>query len=82
MITIYTKPDCKYCDQTKEYLNYLNIPYVTIDITDNEDAAKFLLSENHKTVPQIYNNDKLFVEGGYSGLMLVDVEVLKNPQPD
>jgi hypothetical protein len=28
----------------------------------------FVLSEGHRTVPQIYQNGELFVEGGYTGM--------------
>jgi len=36
-----------------------------------------LVSEGHKTVPQIYYNSKLLVEGGYSGLSKLSLNELQ-----
>jgi len=32
-------------------------------------ARKFMQSEGHKTVPQIYKDGTIFVDGGYEGLV-------------
>ena len=37
----------------------------------------FLLEEGHKTIPQIYYNDKLLVEGGANGLLSLSKEKIK-----
>ena len=77
MITLYTRPNCKYCEQAKAWLSENDVPYKTIDITENELAREMLKEEGHKTVPQIYLYGELFVEGGYTGLSKQDPEVLK-----
>ena len=56
------------CVQAKKLLDRYAIKYQEIRIDQNEDARNFILSEGHRTVPQIYNNNQLFVEGGYQGL--------------
>jgi glutaredoxin len=67
MITLYTKDNCPYCDGAKQLLKSWNEDYEEIDI--NEDGVRdWLVNEGHKTVPQIYYNNKLLVEGGYTGL--------------
>lgn len=64
MITLYTKPHCPYCDMAKQYLTKHEIAFETIDITENLEAREFLISEGHRTMPQIYHKGKLLIEGG------------------
>ena len=67
MITLYTKDNCPYCDGAKAILKSMNEEFVEIDV--NEDGVRdFLISAGHKTMPQIYFEGKLLVEGGYTGL--------------
>lgn len=77
MITLYTKPNCPYCEQAKAWLNKNNLPYKSVDITENEVALQMLKEEGHRTVPQIYLHGELFVEGGFTGLSKQDPEVLR-----
>ena len=68
MLTIYTKDWCGYCNMAKNYFTDNNIDYEEINIDDDSSALDFMKSEEHKTVPQIYYNGKLFLSGGYSQL--------------
>jgi len=68
MITVYTKNNCAYCVQAKQLLNSMSIPYDTINIEETPGSRDFLVSEGHRTMPQIYFGKQLFVEGGYQGL--------------
>jgi glutaredoxin 3 len=68
MITIYSKNSCAYCVQAKNLLNAKGIPFAEIKIDEDADAREFVLSQGHRTVPQIYQDGKLLVEGGYTGL--------------
>jgi len=36
-----------------------------------------MLGEGHRSVPQIYNGDDLFVEGGYSALVRLTEDEIK-----
>ena len=72
MITVYSKPDCLYCDRTKIWLEHNNLPYQTIDVMADFNALEFIKSQGHKTVPQIYFNGSVLVEGGYTGLTKQD----------
>jgi len=70
MLTVYSKNRCPYCDQAKALLTKWEVPFEEVRIDDpaNPDAREFIVEQGHRTVPQIYLNDKLFVEGGFQGL--------------
>lgn len=68
MITLYTGDLCAYCTRAKMLLNEWDIPFKEKNITHNVEALEFLKLNGHRSVPQIYRNGKLLVEGGYDGL--------------
>lgn len=68
VLTIYSKANCPHCDQTKRLLEQKNINYNEIRVDQEPGAREFLVSEGHKSVPQLYLDGKLFVEGGFTGL--------------
>ena len=69
MIKIFSKPNCPFCEQAKQYLTNLEIEFDAIDITKNPMAHSFLVKEGHRTVPQFYQDDTLLFEGGYTELV-------------
>lgn len=77
MITVYSKPNCPYCDRTKFWLEQNNLPYTVINVFEDSNALDFIKSMGHKTVPQIYYNGNLLVSGGYTGLIAQDPEELR-----
>lgn len=70
MLTIYSKRHCPYCDQAKALLKSKGVAFeeIRIDEMSNAGARDFIMEQGHRTVPQIYFNGKLFVEGGFQGL--------------
>ena len=78
MLTVYTKDWCGYCDMAKGYLQKLDIPYEEKNIGYDKEAKEFVLGEGHKTVPQIYYNDKLLVEGGADALISLSKEKIQS----
>ena len=68
MLTVYSKTVCPFCVNAKNYLKSKDIPFEEINIEENDDARQFILDKGHRTVPQIYFQGKLFVEGGFQGL--------------
>jgi glutaredoxin len=76
MITLYTKDHCPYCDGAKLLLKSWGEDFTEVDIME-EGVRDFLIGEGHKTMPQIYYNGKLLVEGGYTGLSKVSYEQLQ-----
>jgi glutaredoxin len=77
MITVYSKPNCPYCDRTKIWLENNDLPYQTINVFEDTTALEFIKSQGHKTVPQIYFNGTILVEGGYTGLIKQDPTSLR-----
>jgi glutaredoxin len=76
MLTIYSKAQCTYCDQAKALLKSKDIPFAEIRIDEDQAAREFIVSEGHRTVPQIYKDGKLFVKGGFQGLRALNTEEL------
>ena len=68
MLTVYSKENCPYCVQAKNLLTKRNIAFEEVRVDLDSDARQFIVNEGHRSVPQIYHNGKLFVEGGYTGL--------------
>jgi glutaredoxin len=61
----------------KSWLKNNNISYTEVDVTTDKSLLEFLRSQGHRTVPQIYFNEKLLVEGGYDGLSKQNPTILK-----
>jgi glutaredoxin len=68
MLTVYSKNHCPFCDKAKHLLTQKNIPFSVVNIDEDQDAREWLIGQGHRTAPQLYLDDKLFVEGGYQGL--------------
>jgi len=68
MITVYSKNNCPYCVQAKKLLDSKGVTYQEIKIDEDPAAREFIVSEGHRTVPQIYQDNTLLVEGGFQGL--------------
>jgi len=63
--------------QAKNLLKNLDIPFEEINIEEDADSMQFVLSEGHRTMPQIYRDGKLFVDGGYQGLKALGHDGIK-----
>ena len=68
MLTVYTKYECSFCMLAKNLLKNKEIAFEEVNVEYDEDSKMFLISQGHNTLPQIYQGDELFVEGGYTGL--------------
>lgn len=68
MLTVYSKTVCPYCVQAKNFLKSKNIPFEEVNIEEQPEAREFIMTAGHRTVPQIYHNGELFVQGGWQGL--------------
>jgi glutaredoxin 3 len=77
MLQVYSKAHCPFCDQAKALLKNKDIPFEEIRIDESTDAREFIMAEGHRTVPQIYKDGKVFVEGGFQGLRKLTEEQLK-----
>lgn len=77
MLTLYTKNNCAYCLQAKALLKHNDVQFEEINIEEDAAAKEFVISEGHRTMPQIYHNGALFVQGGYTGLKEMGVPAIK-----
>lgn len=68
VLTIYSKAACPFCDQAKKFLESKNINYREVRVDQDDEARSFIINEGHRSVPQIYLDGKLFVQGGFQGL--------------
>ena len=74
MLTIYSKTVCPYCVQAKNYLKNKNINFREINIEQDAEAREFITQQGLRTVPQIFMDGKIFVEGGWTGLSKMTAE--------
>lgn len=68
MITVYSKNNCPFCQQAKNLLTRKGVQFEEVNIDLDADAKRFIIGEGHRTVPQIYSDGKVLVEGGFQGL--------------
>ena len=68
MITVYSKNNCPFCVQAKSLLQLKGVEFEEVRIDESTEAREFIVGEGHRTVPQIYRDGKLLVEGGFQGL--------------
>jgi glutaredoxin len=76
MYLVYSKPNCTYCDQAKNLLNVMNLPFEEkiIDIGQEKiDGKEYVTVQQLKeavptamTVPQIFDGEKYI--GGFREL--------------
>ena len=74
MLTIHSKTVCPYCVQAKNYLKNKNINFREINIEQDAEAREFITQQGLRTVPQIFMDGKIFVEGGWAGLSKMTAE--------
>lgn len=77
MLTVYSKNNCPFCDQAKGLLKLKGIQFEEIKVDEVPTAREFIVNEGHRTVPQIYKDGVLFVQGGYQGLARLTESELK-----
>ena len=74
MLTVYSKDLCSNCVQAKNYLKSKNINFREINIEQDPDAREFIIQQGLRTMPQIFMDGKIFVEGGWTGLSKMSAE--------
>ena len=78
MFTVYSKNNCPFCVQAKNLLRMKGIDYQEVKIDEDQQAKDFVLEQGHRTVPQIYKDGALLVEGGYQGLVKQPADFFQN----
>lgn len=57
-ITVYTTPNCVQCNSTKRYFDRHDIPYETVDLSQDEEALKMVRELGHTIAPVVIAGDK------------------------
>lgn len=57
-VIVYGKPNCPQCEVAKNTLVSAGVSYDYVDVTSKDELRQFLISEGHRSVPQIYVNKK------------------------
>ena len=73
-ITIYTGPQCNYCEAAKKLLARNNVTYNEINIATVDGAMDEMIKKANgkRTIPQIFFNDEHI--GGYDELRALEKE--------
>jgi glutaredoxin-like protein NrdH len=53
MTTVYTKPSCVQCEQTKKLLDKNGVEYTTVDITQDQEAYDKIVSMGFLAAPVV-----------------------------
>ncbi len=72
-VLVYTKDACPFCVAAKTLLTQRGIPFEEKKIsTDSDEFAQLAKKSGMRTVPQIYQGDRLI--GGFDSLKKLDDE--------
>lgn len=69
MLTVYSMEGCSSCVAAMRLLDKQGIAYEVKKVDEDAEAASFIRSSGLRSLPQIFEGDKLFVQGGYQGLI-------------
>lgn len=64
MVRVFTTQQCSQCKTVKRFLEHKQIPYETVDITnDYERAVELQLKTGYVGVPVVEINETVFIKG-------------------
>lgn len=67
MITVYSRPNCPQCSATYRKLKALGLPFNSIDVTEDAEAAKFVRSLNYSAAPVVVVREGAQIKEHWSG---------------
>jgi glutaredoxin-like protein NrdH len=56
-VTVFTKANCVQCEATKRHLDKLDVPYSTVNITNDIRALDKLISLGYRSAPVVVTDD-------------------------
>lgn len=68
-ITVYTKPNCVQCEQTKRFFDVKNVPYEVIDITENQEALEKVVGMGFSSAPVVITDTTQWAGFRYENLI-------------
>ena len=61
-VTVYSTKNCPYCRMAKAFLDKHGVPYESIDVSENSDAAKKMIDlSGQRGVPVILVDDEVII---------------------
>lgn len=63
MIKIYTKNNCMPCKMTKNWFKNNGLRYVEHNVDDDTESFNYLMANNLRTLPVVFNDDELLAMG-------------------
>lgn len=67
MIDVYSKPNCPQCSATYRKLKSMGLPFNSIDVTEDTEAAKFVRSLNYAQAPVVVVREGEEIKEHWSG---------------
>lgn len=58
-VSFYSKANCISCVMTKKWLDKHDVSYTYLDITDDDEAKRFLIGQGFKEMPVIFVEDSV-----------------------
>lgn len=62
-VIVFSKDSCQWCDGIKMFLKRHQVEFLELNIEHNETAAEIAISQQFKTMPQVFADGKLI--GGH-----------------
>ena len=56
-VTVYTKDNCVQCEATKRHLDKIDVPYSTVNSTNDIRALDKLISLGYRSAPVVVTDD-------------------------
>ncbi len=61
-IRVYSTPHCPFCDMTKKFLAERRLEFVDIDVSNDRDAAREMISKSRNiAIPQVEINGAVII---------------------
>ena len=57
-VTVYSKPNCPQCTQTKKKLEQKGVAFEVIDISQDKNAAQTITDLGYRQVPVVVSGEK------------------------
>lgn len=76
-LTVYSMIGCAQCIQAANWLSTKDIPHEVVKLEDSPEAWELMKKDGRRSMPQIYLNGSLFVEGGFQGLSKMSADTIK-----
>ena len=67
MIIVYSKPNCPQCTATYRKLKSLDLPYESVDVTEDADSLAFIRALGYQQAPVVVVREGAQIKEHWSG---------------